>query len=308
MTDSLGDEALLGFSSSDQEQMRDFWAVYDAHYEQVSADLRRLLNEDPEFGPMIQSMPPEIVAEQRRESREMLRRAIVEDEWRPYLERLRAQGAQYSGMGLSFKAWFKAVGAFRPFVLPHLVSAYGEDYVRLMSAVGGMDKFIDTAMAAIGEAYLKEKERTIKEQQGALRELSTPVLQVREGLLILPIVGLLDSQRAQQLTEQLLRAIRAHRAKAVILDITGVPAVDSRVANHLLQTVDAARLMGANVVVTGLSPEIARTLVSLGIDLGRMKTVGDLQGGIEEVEQILGYRLIREDKAERFTLSDEESA
>jgi rsbT co-antagonist protein RsbR len=119
------------------------------------------------------------------------------------------------------------------------------------------------------------------------------VLQVREQLLILPIVGMIDALRARQLTEGLLRAIRDNRARVVVIDITGVPAVDSAVANHLVQTVDASRLMGATVIVTGLSPEIAQTLVTIGVDLTKMNTVGDLQGGIEEAERLLGYQVIK---------------
>jgi anti-anti-sigma regulatory factor len=108
-------------------------------------------------------------------------------------------------------------------------------------------------------------------------------------LLILPIIGVIDPQRARQLTEQLLRGIRSNRAKVVVVDITGVPSVDATVANHLVQAVDASRLMGANVIVTGLSAEIAQTLVTIGVDLGKINAVGDLQGGIEEAERLLGY-------------------
>jgi rsbT co-antagonist protein RsbR len=117
------------------------------------------------------------------------------------------------------------------------------------------------------------------------------VLQVRERLLILPIIGVIDPQRARQLTEQLLRGIRTNRAKVVVIDITGVAAMDVTVANHLVQTVEASRLLGATVIVTGLSPEIAQTLVTIGVDLGKMNTVGDLQGGIEQAERLLGYRV-----------------
>jgi len=79
-----------------------------------------------------------------------------------------------------------------------------------------------------------------------------------------------------------------------VVDITGVPAVDSKIANHLLQTVEAARLMGARVIVTGLSPEVAQALVTIGVDLNRLRTVGDLQGGIEEADKLLGYRVYKE--------------
>ncbi len=162
--------------------------------------------------------------------------------------------------------------------------------------------FLDIGLAI--DTYIFQRERTIHEQQEAIRELSTPVLQVRERLLILPIIGTIDTQRSRQLTEQLLRAIRDTRAKVVVIDITGVPSVDSTVANHLVQTVDAARLMGASTIVTGLSPEIARTLVTLGVDLGKMKTLGDLQEGIEEAEQLLGYVVVRKANPVSLTAND----
>ena len=145
----------------------------------------------------------------------------------------------------------------------------------------------------VAVGFVQERERIIRQQQEAIRELSTPVLQVREQLLILPIIGVIDSQRARQLTEQLLRAIRANRAKVVVIDITGVPTIDSTVANHLVQTVDASGLMGASVIITGLSSDIALTLVTIGLDLSKMNAVGDLQGGIEEAERLLGYEVSR---------------
>ncbi len=138
------------------------------------------------------------------------------------------------------------------------------------------------------QSQIEERRRA----ERAILELSTPVLQLREGLLILPIIGILDSQRARQLTEQLLNSIRDNRAKVAVVDITGVAAVDSKVANHLLQTAEAARLMGAIVILTGLSPEVAQSLVSIGVDLGRLMTVGDLQGGIIEADRLLGFKVV----------------
>jgi rsbT co-antagonist protein RsbR len=139
----------------------------------------------------------------------------------------------------------------------------------------------------VGVSFVEERERVIREQQAAIQELSTPVLQVRDRLLILPIIGVLDSQRARQLTEQLLGAIQSHRARMVVIDITGVATIDVTVANHLVQTVEASRLMGASAIITGLSSRIAQTLVDLGVDLSMMRTVGDLQGGLEEAERLL---------------------
>src|SRR5437867_4303819 len=173
-----------------------------------------------------------------------------------------------------------------------LFAKYREDFNKLNRILDAYEPAANRIAGTVAVGFVQERERIIREQQEAIRELSTPVLQVRERLLILPIIGVIDPQRTRQLTEQLLRGIRTNRAKVVVLDITGVPYIDSPVANHLVQTVEAARLLGANVIVTGLSPEIAQTLVNIGVDLGKMNTVGDLQGGIEEAERLLGYRVV----------------
>jgi rsbT co-antagonist protein RsbR len=174
-----------------------------------------------------------------------------------------------------------------------LFKKYQSDFALLNRVLDAYEPAANRIANTVGVSFVQERERIIRQQQEAIRELSTPVLQVRERLLILPIIGVIDPQRARQLTEQLLRGIRANRAKVVVIDITGVPSVDQTVANHLVQTVDASRLMGATVIVTGLSSEIAQTLVTIGVDLTKMKTVGDLQGGIEEAERLLGYQIAR---------------
>jgi rsbT co-antagonist protein RsbR len=173
-----------------------------------------------------------------------------------------------------------------------LFSKYGADFELLNRVLDAYEPAANRIATTVGVGFVQERERVIRQQQEAIRELSTPVLPVRERLLILPIIGVIDPQRARQLTEQLLVGIRTNRAKVVVMDITGVPAIDSTVANHLVQTVEAARLLGAAVIVTGLSPEISQTLVTIGVDLGKMTTVGDLQGGIEEAERLLGYKVV----------------
>jgi rsbT co-antagonist protein RsbR len=172
-----------------------------------------------------------------------------------------------------------------------LFAKYQDDFAKLNRILDAYEPAANRIANTVAVGFVQERERIIREQQEAIRELSTPVLQVRERLLILPIIGVIDPQRARQLTEQLLRAIRTNRAKVVVIDITGVAAMDSQIANHLVQTVEASRLLGATVIVTGLSPEIAQTLVNIGVDLGKMNTVGDLQGGIEEAERLLGYKV-----------------
>ena len=173
-----------------------------------------------------------------------------------------------------------------------LFAKYRADFTELNRVQDAYEPAANRIANTVAVGFVQERERIIRQQQEAIRELSTPVLPVRERLLILPIIGIIDPQRARQLTEQLLRGIRVNRAKVVVMDITGVPAMDASVANHLVQTVEASRLLGATVIVTGLSAEIAQTLVNIGVDLGKMNTVGDLQGGIEEAERLLGYQVV----------------
>jgi len=172
-----------------------------------------------------------------------------------------------------------------------LFAKYQADFTKLNRVLDAYEPAANRIANTVAVSFVQERERVIRAQQEAIRELSTPVLPVRERLLILPVIGTVDPLRARQLTEQLLRGIRTNRARVVVMDITGVPAMDATVANHLVLTVEAARLLGATVIVTGLSPELAQTLVNIGVDLSKMNTVGDLQGGIEEAERLLGYKV-----------------
>ena len=125
-------------------------------------------------------------------------------------------------------------------------------------------------------------------KRAAVRDLSTPILQVREGLLILPVVGALDGERASRVAQALLGRIRATRARAVVIDLTGVPAFEPSVATPLVRAVESARLMGAHTIVTGLSADIASALVAQDLDLGAISVAGDLQAGIEDAVRLLG--------------------
>src|SRR6188508_1024521 len=177
-----------------------------------------------------------------------------------------------------------------------LFKKYQRDFDLLNMVLDAYEPAANRIANTVAVSFVDERERVIRQQQDSIRELSTPVLPVRERLLILPIIGVLDTERARQLTEQLLSGIRTHRAKVVVIDITGSPDVDEAVANHLVRTLDASRLMGASVIITGLSPEIAQTPVTIGVDLSKMNTIGDLQGGLEEAERLLGYTVTRKDR------------
>lgn len=209
-----------------------------------------------------------------------------------YVEDRLKVGAVHEQIDLPIEAYLGMYCLYLRAAGSHILAAHFDNEDTAAATFFSLIKltFLDISLSI--KTYIDSRERTIKSlQQEAIKELSTPVLPFREGMLLLPIIGQIDSQRARQLTEHLLVSIRANRAKVIVIDITGVATVDSRVANHLVQTVDAARLMGAKVVISGISPEIALTMVTLGIDLGPIHTVGDLQNGIEHAERLLGYKV-----------------
>jgi len=175
---------------------------------------------------------------------------------------------------------------------------YRADMESLSTVMDVYEPAANRIATVVATIFVSERERTITEQQEAIRELSTPVFSVWERLLVMPIIGAIDSIRAKQLTENLLNGIRRQRARVAILDITGVPSVDSKIANHVLQAVDAARLLGCEVILTGVSETISQTMVTLGIDLSRVNAVLDLQSGIEEGVRILGMELKQISKAQ----------
>jgi rsbT co-antagonist protein RsbR len=215
-------------------------------------------------------------------------------------DRLRI-GVAHERIDLPIELYLGAYNFYLRTVMRRLMEAYTSNPAQAVSTFLSLLKLVFLDMGLATETYLFQRERMIREQQEAIREISTPVLPLRERLLLLPIIGAIDPPRAQQITTQLLHGIRDHRAKAVVMDITGVPTVDSEIANHLIQTVQAARLMGATVIVSGLSPEVAHALVRIGVDLGAVNTVGTLQDGIEAAEQLLGYAVSK--AGERDTLS-----
>lgn len=137
------------------------------------------------------------------------------------------------------------------------------------------------------ESQLNEQEQLIDGQRKALQEVSTPILPIFDRILVMPLIGTIDSQRASNIMRQLLSSISNHRAKIIILDITGVPLIDTGVADYLHRTIQAARLKGAQTIITGVSDAVAETLVDLGIDWSSVETKRDLQSGlITALEQL----------------------
>ncbi|HUO15296.1 MAG TPA: STAS domain-containing protein [Verrucomicrobiae bacterium] len=174
----------------------------------------------------------------------------------------------------------------------------GKDATAMADEMWLTTEIIDGLGLYTTEAYIKTREDTIRRQQEEMLELSTPVVKLWEGILALPLIGTLDSARTQVVMESLLEAIVQTNSKVAIIDITGVPTVDTVVAQHLLKTVTAARLMGAECIISGVRPQIAQTIVHLGINLLDITTKATLSDAFSIALQRTGFKFIRPQKRE----------
>lgn len=145
----------------------------------------------------------------------------------------------------------------------------------------------------VEEEHIRLQQEVIDAQKRAIQELSTPIIPVMDRIIVMPLIGSIDTMRARDITRTLLAGIRENRAKVVILDITGVPLVDSGVANYLNNTIQAARLKGARTIITGVSDAVAETITDLGIDWSGIETLADLQTGLVVALASLGLQLAR---------------
>jgi rsbT co-antagonist protein RsbR len=154
------------------------------------------------------------------------------------------------------------------------------------------DKWISPINMAIYNEYAEVWQRTVSLQKIALQELSAPLIPIFENITIMPLVGTIDTERAKSIMENLLQGVVKHHAQVVLIDITGVPVVDTMVAHHIIQAAEAVRLVGAKCIIVGIRPEIAQTIVNLGINLTQVMTKSSLQKGIEAALEITNRKVL----------------
>lgn len=167
-----------------------------------------------------------------------------------------------------------------------------QEQERLSGASLLMNRMLDGLAILTFESFGRKREHLIKEQQKALLELSTPIVKVWDKILLVPLIGVLDSQRTQMVMEGLLTAIEDTQSKVAILDISGIPIVDSLVAKHLIRTVSAAKLMGAQCIITGIRARISQTMIQLGVDLSDVITRSSLSDGLRVALDITGVKIV----------------
>jgi rsbT co-antagonist protein RsbR len=172
----------------------------------------------------------------------------------------------------------------------------GNNADELFSEVVKVNDFIDKLALHTTDSYIHGRDQIISRQQEEMLELSTPVVTLWDGIVALPLIGTLDSARTQVVMESLLQAIVQTNSRFAIIDITGVPTVDTLVAQHLLKTITAARLMGAECIISGIRPQIAQTIVHLGINLQDVITKSKLADAFRLALERSGRKIVRQEK------------
>jgi rsbT co-antagonist protein RsbR len=196
--------------------------------------------------------------------------------WSKLREKLGEFSKQRATLGFTPTETALFVLSFKQALFEQLRREYANAPETLAETTWNATEILDQLGLYTVEAYTKSRESVISRQQQELLELSTPVVELWTGILALPLIGTLDSSRTQVVMQNLLEAIVAKEADLAIIDITGVPTVDTLVAQHLLKTVAAARLMGADCIISGIRPQIAQTIIHLGVDLGGVITKATL--------------------------------
>ena len=206
---------------------------------------------------------------------------------REYIEHRVRVGTTHERIGMAPK-WY--LGAYRRYMqlLHEKLVAHFPDPAQAHAAFAAVQKIVYFDMSIAIDTYVAANLDALKRHQAAIRELSTPVIRVHDRILLLPLVGTVDSQRAHQIMETVLLRVTEDQAKVLILDIAGVPVVDTQVADHLLKTTAAVRLVGAHTIITGISAQVARTIIQLGVDIAGMETQSRLQDGIELALSLVG--------------------
>ncbi|KJS00219.1 MAG: hypothetical protein VR68_07290 [Peptococcaceae bacterium BRH_c4a] len=193
---------------------------------------------------------------------------------------LASLAASRANQGFSPSETATYIFSLKNIVFKFLQEEYSDRPEALLKAAIDFSALVDKLGLITFETYVKGREEVIREQQKSMLELSTPVIQIWDEILVSPLIGTIDSARARQIMENLLESIVATKSSIVIMDITGVPAVDTEVANRLLRTMQAAKLMGAECILTGIGPQISQTIVHLGVDLGGVITRASLRDGL----------------------------
>ena len=279
----------LELTAGDRTALAELGEVLEGRFQELLERLVEVYRESEELRP---ALPADGLVEVLQPGLREYVDALKLDRTDAFLEKVSKDIERQAAQGVEYELLVVAIMGLEQIVTDIIRNAFStEESARAVRTP--FLRFGHMYLQRAARAYLAGKEATIGAQQAAMTALSTPVVEVWDGILALPLVGTIDTGRARQITQALLRTIRDTQARIVILDITGVPLVDTKVANHLMKTVRAARLLGARGIVVGISPEIADTLVALDVTLDGIDTYFSLRQGLEAAFAMLGARVVQ---------------
>ena len=280
--------SLYEISEADLQRIRDFKPVFMEHMDEMVEEWYVWLKTMPEFDQFFSD--EETLSRVRGMQRtywEIFMDAVVDDD---YVDRRRLVGEAHARIGLPLNTYFAGMSRFLTLFEKMMAKAdmKPEDRVATTSAVS---KLLHVDTAIVVDTYNHIVEDTLTAQAKSMMEMSTPVTQIWGGILLLPIVGIIDSARASDIMNATLTKIGETQARIFILDISGVGVVDTAVANNLIKITRATRLMGCECTISGVSPAIAQTIVDLGIEVGRIKTTATMKDALADAFTRVGMQI-----------------
>jgi len=271
-----------------EEKILDLWVEYQLSSDKIRSDLFDK-GEMKKKGKEFLSMFVEAISEGNVTG-------IQTEEYEPVIQFLENFSRDTAIRGFTPSETILFVFSLKYALLTMLEKEYSDRHAILANETRVMSSLIDDLGIVTAEAFIDSREEYIKEQVSIIAEMETPVLQVGRGILLVPIIGILDSRRSQAVMDKILQTILATRAKAAIIDITGVATIDTSVSNHILKISKATRLMGCRCVISGVSPDVAQSIVDKGIDMGVLATEADMQDAIEYAFNTRGYEITEKKK------------
>ncbi len=277
--------ALYRISAEDLQRIRAFGVQAQQRMEELVERWYSWLEGLPDYQDFFSD--PETLARVQRLQKDywnVFMSAAVDDD---YVARRVLVGEAHARIGLPLNTYFAGMNMFQELFSEVVRDGEFEDSER-QAALDAVVKLLHFDTAIVVDTYNHLVEQTLTAQSRALMEMSTPVTQIWESLLFLPIVGIIDSRRSRDIMNATLSKIAETQARVFILDISGVGVVDTAVANHLIKITRATKLMGCETTISGVSPAIAQTIVDLGIDVGEVKTTATMRDALADAVQLVG--------------------
>lgn len=285
----------LGLTADDYEVLREVHPLFVNRRDEF---LDRFYDQLMRFdGSRAKFSSPQVMERARVAQAAYFERLLLGNYDEAFFEQSIRIGLRHQELGIEPRWVVGAWTMYLNFFMELVVATYPPESPKKLQVMQALNKVIMLAIQLNVEAYysrtLDRVQAIVASQREAILELSTPVIEIWKGIMVLPLIGTIDSMRTRQIMDNLLNRVVETQAEYVILDLTGVSVVDTAVANHLMKTVDAAELLGTHCIVTGISPAIAQTLVHLGVDLGHITTCSNLRTGLQLALRSQGIQMVQ---------------